>query len=104
MKSSRSRTAEPSPKGINHERRLLPSAQGSARINISTTLIAQAFFLDQPKRSILQEMMFSKTAITVESAANDMNTKNNAPQNLPPGILLNMLGRVMKISEGPASG
>ena len=62
------------------------------------------FFLDQPKRSMSNAMMFSKTAMTVVSAANERNTKNSAPQICPPFICEKMFGIVRKISDGPASG
>ena len=48
--------------------------------------------------------MFSNTAITVDNAANDMNTKNAVPHILPPAIWLNMLGSVINKSDGPAPG
>ena len=48
--------------------------------------------------------MFSNTAMTVESAAKDMNTKNSVPHTCPPGICSNTLGSVMNTSPGPASG
>ena len=51
--------------------------------------------------SIQQERMFSKTASTVENAAKVINTKNNAPQRFPIGMLLNTLGSVTKIRLGP---
>ena len=54
-----------------------------------------------PKISMPNEIMFSKTAITVEKAAKAINRKNNAPQILPPAIELNTLGRVMNIRLGP---
>ena len=44
------------------------------------------FFLGQPRRSIKQATIVSKTAITVERAAKLMNKKNKAPQNLPLGM------------------
>ena len=37
------------------------------------------FFRPAPVRSMPQEMMFSKTAKTVENAANARNTKNRLP-------------------------
>ncbi len=39
-----------------------------------------AFFLSIFNNSIVQAIIFSKTAITVESDAKDINKKNNAPQ------------------------
>ena len=49
-------------------------------------------------------MMFSNTPITVENAANVMNTKNSAPQRRPIAIWLKIFGSVLKISAGPESG
>ena len=48
--------------------------------------------------------MFSNTAMTVESAAKDMNTKNSEPQSRPNGMLLKMLGRVTNTRPGPEPG
>ena len=42
--------------------------------------------------------------MTVVRAAALMNTKNRNPQKRPPAMLLKMLGRVMKMRPGPASG
>ncbi len=61
-----------------------------------------AFVLDQPNASMHMAMIFSNTARTVEKAANDINTKNRLPHSLPMGMLLKILGRVMKIRPGPA--
>lgn len=66
-------------------------------------MIRTDFFLLQPKRSIAYDVMFSNTAMIVESAAKDINTKKSVPQILPPGIFANTLGSVMKIRLGPAS-
>ncbi len=49
-----------------------------------------------------QEMIFSKTARTVDMAAKVMKTKNRVPHSRPMGMLLNTLGRVTKIRPGPA--
>ena len=51
-----------------------------------------------------QAMMFSNTAITVESAAQDINRKNRLPQIRPPIMEMNTFGNVMKIRLGPLSG
>ena len=48
--------------------------------------------------------MFSKTAITVDTAAKIINKKNKAPQILPPAMELNTFGSVIKIRLGPESG
>ena len=78
--------------------------QGRDRRIIARRLKATAFFLDQPKRSIKQEIMFSNTAIIVEKAAKLINTKKNAPQTRPPCMELNTFGSVTKIRFGPLSG
>ena len=62
------------------------------------------FFLPQPKLSIPLAIRFSKTAITVERLAKVMKRKKSVPQSLPPAMFAKTLGRVMKMSEGPASG
>ncbi len=54
-----------------------------------------------PHLSMVKLIRFSNTAITVDSAANDMNTKNSAPQTLPSGICPNTTGSVTNTSEGP---
>lgn len=86
IKSSRSRTPLPFPKGLKPDRTLNPRAHGSDRIIIIKILINEAFFLLHPVRSHEQEIIFSKTAITVDIAANAMNRKNMLPQMRPPGI------------------
>ena len=57
-----------------------------------------------PHLSMHQLIRFSNTAITVESAAKLMNTKNKAPQSSPKGIWANTKGKVTKTNEGPESG
>ena len=74
------------------------------RIRRLIKLMMTLFFLDHPKLSIKKAMIFSKTAITVLRAAKDMKTKKSVPHSLPPFMLTNTLGRVTKISDGPASG
>ena len=53
---------------------------------------------------MLNEIIFSNTAITVESEAKDINKKNKAPHICPPAIKTNTLGKVIKIKLGPLSG
>lgn len=48
--------------------------------------------------------MFSNTAMTVVKLANVINRKNSVPHRRPPAMLVNTLGRVMKISFEPESG
>jgi len=50
---------------------------------------------------MLQAMRFSKTAMTVESAAKLMNRKNNEPHSWPSGICSKTLGNVTNTSAGP---
>ncbi|CCY82307.1 unknown [Clostridium sp. CAG:149] len=101
MKSSRSMMVDPGPNGATALSTLKPRAQGRERIITTTRFTATAFFTEQPVRSVAKDTIFWNTAITVEPAANAMNTKNRLPQNLPPDILLNTLGRVTKIRDGP---
>ena len=61
----------------------------------------QAFFLLSPHKSIVFAIIHSNTASTVDSAANDINTKKRLPHSLPRGILLKMFGRVINNSFGP---
>ena len=49
-------------------------------------MFTPTFFRPAPVRSMPQEMMFSKTAKTVENAANAMNTKNRLPHSRPIAI------------------
>ena len=57
-----------------------------------------------PNISMLNEIIFSNTAITVEKLANTINRKNSAPHTRPPAIFTNTFGSVTKIRDGPASG
>ena len=67
-------------------------------------LIIVDFFLPQPKLSMPLAIRFSKTAITVERLAKVIKRKKRVPHILPPAMLANTFGSVMKIREGPASG
>ena len=84
----------PAPNGVIPDNRLKPSAQGKDNIISAKVLIKQDFFLLHPFNSIPKEIIFSKTAITVDIAANNINKKNNEPQIRPPGISLNTFGNV----------
>ena len=53
---------------------------------------------------MLKLMMFSNTAMTVESAAKLMNRKKSVPHTCPNGICENTLGSVMNTSPGPLPG
>ena len=83
---------------------LKPNTAGMESTDIPIRLMIKDFFLFQPNISMLMEIIFSNTAITVESAANDMNIKNSTPHTLPPGIWLNTFGSVINKSDGPLSG
>ena len=48
--------------------------------------------------------MFSKTAMTVISAAQLMKTKKSEPQSRPSGMSLKTFGSVVKMSPGPCPG
>ena len=71
---------------------------------MTTKLIITAFLRSIFSNSIVQAMMFSKTAITVDKEANDINKKKSEPQILPPVIETKTLGNVIKIKLGPLSG
>ncbi len=94
----------PAPRGWMPESTLKPRTAGRESRITSIIFMHTALGRDTPKRSMAKEIIFSKTAITVESAAKDKNRKNRVPQILPPAIWLKIWGRVMKIREGPASG
>ena len=68
---------------------------------MAAALHITAFLMVQPVKSVANDTIFWNTAITVETAANDINRKNSVPTSLPPAILLNTLGSVTKISFGP---
>ena len=95
---------EPSPSILTSDKTLKPRIAGRTKTSMQTHKTKQVFFLDQFVKSITIEIMFSKTAKTVEKAAKKRNKKNKQPQILPPSILLKILGKVIKISGGPASG
>ena len=86
---------------VTPERTLYPSAHGSDSTRTRTPVIAAARRRVMPHLSIDQLMRFSNTAITVESAAKLMNTKNSAPHTLPKGICPNTIGSVTNTRDGP---
>ena len=49
-------------------------------------------------------MIFSNTAMMVDSAAKDIKMKKQVPHTLPPAMLLNTFGKVINSRDGPASG
>ena len=92
------------PKRLNPERRLNPNIHGRLSTNIKTPLKTVARFRDHPKLSMQLEIRFSNTAVMVEKLAKLINKKNKAPQILPNGILMKILGSATKISDGPSCG
>lgn len=104
IKSSKSKTALPSPSGWKADHKLYPNTHGRDNTVIATRLIRHDFFLLQWNKSIQHEIIFSNTASIVENAANVIKTKNKVPHMRPPAIPLKILGRVTKISPGPWSG
>ena len=91
----------PVPRGAKLLKILNPNTHGRDRMIISTMLKRTARLRVQPQRSIPNETIFSNTAMIVDSAANDMNTKNNAPNSRPAGIALKILGSVTNTNPGP---
>ena len=104
MKSSKSRTLLPSPNGMKPLHRLNPSTHGRESKITAAALHSTAFLMVQPVKSVANDTIFWNTAITVDTAANDINRKNSDPTSLPPAILLNTFGSVTKISFGPWPG
>ena len=86
IKSSRSMIVVPSPRIWIPDHGPKPRIAGMERIMIRTILNATALLRFHPHRSIAKDRIFSNTAITVDSAAKDINRKNSAPQSLPPAI------------------
>ena len=74
------------------------------RIITRTALTRTLFFLVHPNRSISNAMIFSNTAIIVDSAAKVRNRKNSALHKNPPGICAKILGSVINTRLGPAPG
>ena len=94
----------PSPNGWNPESTLNPSTHGMLKIITRTAQTTTLFLRFQPNSSILNTIRFSNTAMIVETAANVRNRKNRLPHKAPPLIFAKILGRVIKIRLGPASG
>ena len=91
------------PSTVKLDQRLQPSTQGMERISTPAKLMSTALFRLICQRSMVKEMIFSKTAITVDRAAKDRNRKKAPPHSRPMGMWLKMLGRVMNTSGGPFS-
>ena len=103
-KSSKSIIVEPTPIGCKPDSTLYPSTAGIDSRITRTMLRLTAFFLSQPKISIVIDRMFSNTAITVDSAANVIKIKNAVPQMRPPAMWLKTFGSVINSKDGPESG
>ncbi len=73
---------------------LKPKQQGNPNITNETKAIMEHLILVQFFNSIKKAIIFSKTAITVDSAAKLKNIKNNEPNTEPKGICAKTLGRV----------
>ena len=80
---------------------LKPSAHGMDSTSTSTALKITARLRIIPHLSMDQLIRFSNTAMTVDSDANAMNTKNRQPHTLPSGICPNTTGSVTNTSDGP---
>lgn len=105
MKSSRSIIVFIFAIGISNPfQRLKPKQQGRLPNIMTTKLIIILFFLDHPFRSIQNAMIFSNTAITVESAAKLRKIKNIVPKKEPIGMFEKTFGRVSKTKLGPLPG
>ena len=100
-KSSKSRMDPP--KGFNQPKAHLPNprTQGMDSNPIAKKLKIHTAFLLFPESSIPQLIIFSNTAINVESAANDINKKNKEDQILPPAIFEKIFGSVINSKDGP---
>lgn len=105
MKSSRSIIVETPLIGKSIPLQTLnPRQQGMLNVIIIIKLMITLFLRDHPLRSIQNAIMFSKTAINVDSAAKLRNMKNSVPQMFPNGIFENTFGRVSNTRLGPLPG
>ena len=103
IKSSKSRTF-PFPRKLMPLHLLNPSTHGRLAKIIKMQLRTIDLLLSIPKLSVTHATRFSKTAVTVEKLAKDINTKNSVPHTIPNGMLMKILGSVTNISEGPWLG
>ena len=94
----------PAPNGVIFCNTLNPNIHGSDNTIMTIALMSEDFLTDTFVKSELKPIIFWKIAITVESAAKDMNKKNNAPHNCPKNMWLNIFGNVTNISFGPCDG
>ena len=104
IKSSKSSTVLPAPLGWKLLHTLKPSTQGMDATKRKIQFISDDFLRLMFHLSIQHATIFSNTAIMVEKEAKVINIKNKLPQIRPPFMDANTLGRVMKISSGPAPG
>ena len=86
---------------MNPDQTLKPRTQGMEVTVIIIAFIIAVFLRDHFQRSIHDDIIFSKTAITVENAAKAMKIKNQLPHIRPPGIFAKIFGKVTNISFGP---
>ena len=94
----------PMPGTATPESTLNPSTHGMLSARMHKPLTRHAFLRGVPHWSMVKLMMFSNTAITVDSAAKVMNRKNSVPHSWPKGISLNTMGSVMNTRLGPEPG
>jgi hypothetical protein len=103
-KSQKSVMPVPFPKIETSERTLNPKTGRIAKSRITTKLTSTAFFLLTLNISRFAAMMFSNTAIRVETAAISMNRKNKVPHIDPRYMLENTVVIDTNSRFGPASG
>ncbi len=78
---------------MNPDQTLKPRTQGMEVTVIIIAFIIAVFLRDHFQRSIHDDIIFSKTAITVENAAKAMKIKKQLPQIRPPGIFAKIFGK-----------
>ena len=75
--------------------------QGNDKTIINKTFIIAIFVLESLVFSSQNDIMFSKTAITVDNDAKIINKKKIVPIILPPGICVNILVKVVNKNDAP---
>ena len=83
MKSSKSIIFVPTPSGVISCNTLNPRIHGIDSTIMIIALIIDDFLTEIVDKSELNPIIFWKIAITVESAAKDINRKNKAPHSCP---------------------
>ena len=78
-----------------------PIEDGTPKMMLTMIVIAQAFPLDNLKRSIREDTIASITDTELVTAVNNTNIKNANPIILPPAICAKIFGRETNISPGP---